>query len=194
MLRILLSLALCIVLSGCSSSKTQPPSSPINSDTLQPGLSVVYINKFYRNIKEMPAVDQVEGFGHSGAPILHINHSFGKGEVFGSGRSRGVAMQMTGVIHLTKPGAYAFKAMANDGIQLIINNTLIFEDPKYHSDRFSPIGEFHPPTAGRFPLVLRYFQRKGTATLSLYWQPPGETSFSVIPADAYGHYPNGSVK
>jgi hypothetical protein len=43
--------------------------------------------------------------------------------------------------------------------------------------------------AGWTPIRLRYFQRKGTATLKLYWQPPGSEAFAVIPASAYAHGP-----
>jgi hypothetical protein len=40
---------------------------------------------------------------------------------------------------------------------------------------------------GWYPLMIKYFQRIGTASIAMYWKLPGETSFSVIPAEAYSH-------
>ena len=38
-------------------------------------------------------------------------------------------------------------------------------------------------------VIVEYFQRKGTAAIMLYWQPPGSSDLSIIPAKAYGHIP-----
>jgi len=40
---------------------------------------------------------------------------------------------------------------------------------------------------GWYDLRVRYFQRKGSAALSLLWQPPGQMDFTPVPAEAYGH-------
>ncbi len=38
---------------------------------------------------------------------------------------------------------------------------------------------------------MLYFQRKGTATLELYWKPPGQedADFVLVPAEAFAHIP-----
>jgi len=154
----------------------------------QPGLSVVYIFKKYRNVDQVPRGAEALRMGRRGKPITILNHHSGKKEsVFDSGRSQGVGMIMEGFLNLEKPGTYRWQAMANDGIRLFIDNKMIFEDPKVHSDRLTPIGTFQVDKSGRYPVEIIYFQRKGTAALKLYWQPPGEKEFRLVPAEVYLH-------
>ena len=58
------------------------------------------------------------------------------------------------------------------------------EDPQAGNHAVQSIEE-----AGWYPMLIKYFQKKGTAALSLYWKPPGAAEFSVIPAEAYAHLP-----
>jgi len=37
--------------------------------------------------------------------------------------------------------------------------------------------------------MIKYFNRTGTAAIAIYWKLPGETNFSIIPAEAYSHEP-----
>jgi hypothetical protein len=126
-----------------------------------------------------------------GKPILYIDHQFGTGEVFDSGLTRKVGVRMTGFIHLKTPGQWEFKAYSNDGIRVNVNGETVVNDPLLHygGDRFSTPRTVTVHQAGWYPLLIKYFQKKGTAALSLYWQPPGEADFSVIPAEAYAHLP-----
>ena len=184
-------------LTGCSQFQVhQPPQSakqdglPVNIKGVQlkQGLSVVYFNDKFRDIDEMPKTETgIAKYGHPGPPILKLDHKFGKGNVFESGRSHEVGVLMNGLIHLDKPGKYLFQAMSNDGFQLFINGNLIVSDPGVHGDRLSESGQFEVVKGGMFPVEIKYFQRKGTATLSLYWQPPGTTFFAIVPGGAYLH-------
>ena len=36
-------------------------------------------------------------------------------------------------------------------------------------------------------IAVTYFERKNTATLQLYWQPPGKNEFEIVPASAFSH-------
>ena len=119
--------------------------------------------------------------GWTGNPILILNHRFGKGEVFDSGSSRGVGMEITGFIHFSGPGPYIFKAKSNDGVRITIN------DEEFHSDRYSQPGTVEVKKSCWYPLVISYFQRKGTAMLELYWKTPAASTFSIVPAEAYTH-------
>jgi hypothetical protein len=155
---------------------------------LERGLSVVYFHDKYRHSDDMPESEAgVAKFGRPGAPIVKLDHQFGKGEVFNSGRNEEIGVLMDGFIRLDKPGKYSFQAKSNDGFQLFIDGNLIVSDPGVHGDRLSDIGYFEVVQAGMFPVRIKYFQRKGTAMLGLYWQPPGESSFSVVPGEAYSH-------
>jgi hypothetical protein len=157
----------------------------------QPGLAVVYLPGKFRHTKEMPSGKSMLQLGRPGAPIAYFNHSFGRGEVFASGQARGIGLEATGFIHLDRPGAYRFKALSNDGIRVWIAERPVVDDGEWHStgDRFSAPLTFQNPQAGWASIRLRYFQRKGTAALKLYWQPPGSADFKVIPASAYAHSP-----
>ncbi len=152
------------------------------------GLSVVYIDGFFRHIDQMPRGETADRRGRRGAPVLLLDHRAGKkGEVFASGRSRGVGLILQGYFDLAVPGVYRFRALANDGIRMFIAGRRIFEDPAVHGDRLTPVGEFRVAAPGRFPVTILYFQRKGTSALRLYWQPPGSATFTLVPAEVYSH-------
>ncbi|MBU0946148.1 MAG: hypothetical protein KJ804_17195 [Proteobacteria bacterium] len=159
---------------------------------LSPGLAVFYLDKFYRRVGEMPTLLEAQSQGRPGKPISQLNHQFSPGGlVFDSGAAKGVGMLLAGCLHLAKPGEYRFQALANDGIEFSLGGNLLFEDPLVHSDRLSPVGIADVGAGGWYPILIRYFQRKGSATLKLYWQPPGATEFSIIPPEIYAHQETG---
>ena len=127
-----------------------------------------------------------------GAPILIIAHQFGSGEVFGSGESREVCVQMRGYLNFKEPGIYLIKANSNDGIRVFLNNKMILNDPDQHADRFTSKAEIEIKQPGHYAVLVRYFQRKGKATLEMYWKTPGADKFDIIPAMAYSHDSNAS--
>jgi hypothetical protein len=154
----------------------------------QPGLSVIYIFQKYRSVDQIPAGRAALRMGRRGAPVTILNHQSGKkGQVFASGRSQGVGMVMEGFLKLEKAGTYGWQALANDGIRMFIDNKLIFEDPKVHADRLTPAGMNQVTKPGMHQVRIIYFQRKGTAALKLYWQPPGAEKFTLVPAKVYWH-------
>ena len=157
----------------------------------QPGLAVTYLPGKFRHTDEMPSGSSMQRLGRPGAPIAYFDHSFGKGEVFASGLSRAIGLEATGFVHLKRPGTYRFKALSNDGIRVWIADRPVVDDGEWHStgDRFSAPLSFDNSQIGWASIRLRYFQRKGTAALKLYWQPPGSADFEVIPAAAYAHLP-----
>lgn len=186
------------LLAGCAQNEMQQPSpqsgkldglpADIRDGQLQGGLSVIYFNDKFSHINDMPYTEKgIAKFGISGPPIVELDHKFGKGKVFDSGRETEVGVLMNGLIHLDKPGTYLFQAMSNDGFQLYIDGNLIVSDPEVHGDRMSETGRFEVAKGGMFPVEIKYFQRKGTATLSLYWQPPGSAGFSIVPGSAIFH-------
>ncbi len=185
-----------IIISGCTPKKvestkkvTQADLLPVSVDstTLNPGLAVRYIDGFWRHVNEMPKTDYILQNGKKGKPILSINHRFGNSNVFDSGRSRGVGVHLSGLIHFDEVGTYQFQAKSNDGISVFIGPVQVVNDPEWHSDRFSkPLG-FNVQKSGYYNFELTYFQRKGTATLEFYWKPPGEAQFVIIPQIAYWH-------
>ena len=114
--------------------------------------------------------------------------------MFDSGRNRGIGIQMMGFIHLPEAGEWQFKVQSNDGIEVAIEKVPVVSDPEWHSDRFSePLG-FYAQDKGWYSILLRYFQRKGTATLEFYWKKPGAQDFTIIPKEAYWNNPDENYR
>jgi hypothetical protein len=170
-------------------SQTAGQRADIDSGSLEPGLSVYYMDGKWRRISQMPRADVFVKKGRQGQPITSINHRFRMGNVFDSGRNQGVGVQMMGFIHLPKAGEWQFQARSNDGIVVFISDLKVVSDPGVHSDQFSKPRKFQAQNPGWYSILLRYIQRKGSATLEIYWKPPGKAKFTIIPDEAYWHMP-----
>lgn len=182
-----------LFLGGCAGSQTLTENQNIK-ERLAPGLQVLYFNGMFKNVRQIPDGDRLLfEKGRSGEPISIINHQFGVNEVFDSGRNRGVGVQMKGYILLDQQGQYEFQALSNDGVEVIIDGNTILIDFDVHSDRLSEVGTLSVEESGWHPLMVKYFQRKGTAALTLYWKTPGKDEFEVIPEWAYGHLPEDNL-
>ncbi len=161
------------------------PNAKVSETDLEPGLSVVYVHGFWRNLYQMPSEERARKSGFQGEPIPNLNHRFGEGPVFASGRAKGVGLYLDGFIKFEKPGNYEFQANTNDGFRLTVNGEKIIEDSIFHSDRLSKTETVKVNEAGWYPLKIQYFQRKGTATIELYWKRPGDAEKSIIPPEAF---------
>jgi hypothetical protein len=168
-------------------SLTAPAATERIGQRLRPGLKVEYIHRFVRHIDEIVADSNV-----GNDDILRtLDWSAEDGEVMTSGRADGVAARITGFIKFPEAGDYVLAIQSNDGARLTIGDTLIIDDPDVHPDRFSPNVTVRIAKSGWYPLRLLYFERKGTSTLELYWQPPGAGGFDFVPADAFAHISDG---
>lgn len=164
------------------------------SESPEQGLGVHYYYEFYRHIDHMPSDDSMLAKGTAGQAIPFLNHHFIDEEnVFGSSEAKGVGMLLTGYLKMTEPGEYRFQAMSNDGVRVTVGGQVVILDPTVHSDSLSKVGNFVVDSPSWHPLSVKYFQRKGTARLELYWQPPGAAEFEIIPAAAYGHLPGAAA-
>jgi hypothetical protein len=167
------------------------PEKELSEDSvLKPGLLPIYIYKFFKSVDEMPKLDIETTTEKVGKPILFLDHVFGKTDlIFDSGVSQGVGIQMAGFLKFSATGKYSLKTKSNDGISVWICDKRIVWHPGIHSDHFSDDVVLDIQKPGWYPLLIKYFQRKGTAAIGMYWIPPGETNFSVIPAEAFSHAP-----
>lgn len=179
-----------VPLISCSSMEqvpVRPVTQTLSLDTaVEPGLPVYFRYSFYRHIDRMPTDESMIAEGKPGQPVAFLDHRFQE-SVFDSKAEKGVGVFLKGYLKMDAPGTYRFKAVSNDGIRVIVNGEVVVLDPTVHSDRFSDIGQVKINTPGWYPLTVKYFQRKGTARLELYWQPPEVADFEIIPAAAYGH-------
>lgn len=171
-------------------SGLQPATPQPGAEQLQPGLSVLYFDKFFeRHIDKLPVGKEALKRGKAGKPIPYLNHRFGEGNVFDSKNNRGIGMQMTGLLRFDRTGGYGFKVKSNDGFRMFVSDQLVLDDPTVHAERFSMPVTVQVDAAGWYPVMIQYFQRKGTATVELFWQPPGAADFMIVPAEAYAHLP-----
>lgn len=210
-------LSLTVLLAGCAGvSETQRPAAPRSPDesalqqtprrfsglspvapqpseaALNPGLAI----HFHRNYNSRSLNALTGGFlqdkaGISGAPIPQVNHEFERdAALYDSGRSRFLGVRMQGLLHLPESGAYTFRALVNDGVRIYIDDTMIFEDPRFGADRYALPAELSITEPGWYALRIEYFQRQGSATLKLFWRTPSSDIFEVIPAEAFAHTGN----
>lgn len=168
-----------------------PRPANIQQSVIQPGLEVIYYKKFFkRHLRFLPEGTSPEYPSFTGKPITHLNHQFGKDEVFESGETRGIGMRMKGYLNLTEPGIYEFQALSNDGVILRMSGQTVLSDPMQHSDNLSNIGKVTVTTPGWYPITVEYFQRKGTAALKLFWKTPDSSEFFPVPEKTYAHIPS----
>jgi len=171
------------------------PARELGDDSaLKPGLVPIYIYKLFKSADEIPNLDIKTTKEKVGEPILILDNNFGKNDpIFDSGVSQGLGIQMNGFLKFSKTGKYALKAKSNDGIAVLISGKKTVWHPGVHTDHFSNEVLVDIQKPGWYPLMIKYFQRIGTATIEMHWQLPGETSFSIIPAEAYSHEPVSRV-
>ncbi|MEW6258722.1 MAG: PA14 domain-containing protein [Thermodesulfobacteriota bacterium] len=154
----------------------------IPSEKLLPGMDVRIIEKFFRNINEMP--DDTSFSKTRPFPNLAFRYEGGT-PMFHTDRSLAIGMSIRGYLHIDQPGIYEFQARSNDGIRMKLTDIVILEDPDVHSNRLSPVARCTIQKSGYLPLHILYFQRKGSACLELYWKRPGSNTFEIIPEKAY---------
>jgi hypothetical protein len=185
-------------LAGCATAQKEgfvrptQSSLPLDTSTLKPGLAVLYFDQNFVRCKnshldDLPQGDSAKERGRPGAPIPYLNHQFGRSKIFDSGTNRLLGMEISGYIRFDRPGTYGFQANSNDGFRLYIDGHLLIDDPAWHSDRLSPEAQLPITEPGWYSLRARYYQCKGTATIQLYWQPPGENEFTIVPAKVLAH-------
>jgi hypothetical protein len=172
-----------IFVTGLSLLQPQPDRS-----ALQPGLSVTYFYDYFaRHLDPLTEGKLPNRRGRPGKTIPYLNHQFGRAEVFDSGSNRGVAMRLNGFIYFSQSGKFIFRALSNDGLRIYVSDQMIIDDPAQHSDRYSIRAIVEIKESGWYPIMVEYFQRKGTATIKLFWQRPLADEFEVVPAEAYAH-------
>jgi len=188
--------ALWVALGGCASTPqgqdgfvhAAQPVLALETNDLRPGLAVLYFKHgFVRSLDALPQGEDARNQGWPGPPVPYLNHQFGRGEILASGTNRGIAMEFSGYIRLEEAGLYRFQINSNDGVRLYVDDHVLIDDPEWHSDRLSPEALLTVTTPGWHSLRLRYFQRKGTAALQLYWKHPGANRFSIVPARVLAH-------
>jgi hypothetical protein len=186
---VILALGVTAGATGAAAEHAIDPANPQpKAAALKPGLGVNYHFSLVRTIRQLRGYAEPRK-GDVGKPLPQLNYHTGYGKVLTTDRNTGVGAKIHGFIKFDKPGVYQLKVHSNDGVQLYLSGKHIFEDPVVHSDEMSDPIPVRITTPGWYPLLIWYFQRKGTATLELYWQPPGSTESVLVPPSAFAHIP-----
>ncbi len=152
------------------------------ADKIKQGLAVGYYNGLINNINEIP-----DGPGKPGAPLTHLDWNMGLKNVLTSDRDDGVQAVITGYIKLDKPGLWKFAVNSNDGVRLMIGGKKIYELPGVQPDVMSDVLEVNADAAGWYALKILYFEKRNTATLQLFWAPPGTADLAIVTPSALGY-------
>jgi len=167
----------------------QPLAPQPDAAALKPGLAVTYYYNNFNDVAEIPEWAKSHP-GTPGLPIPLLNYNVGPGEVLTSDRDTGVGAVIDGLIHFAEAGTFELMVQSNDGIELRIGGKPVYADPGVHPDRFSDPIVMRVDAAGWYPLSILYFEKKGTATLELYWLVPGAGDrLEFVPATAFAHVP-----
>jgi hypothetical protein len=90
-------------------------------------------------------------------------------------------LRLTGTLEITMPGEYDFRLESDDGSCLALNGRIVIDGGgmTFFGARESRMRL----AAGRHSLELRYYQEEGYSGLRLLWRPPGQSSWTVVPAE-----------
>jgi len=161
----------------------QPVNPQPAADATAPGLAVNYVFLKAHHVDDVEA----EGPGEPGTPLPQLNYQNGSGNVLTSDHFDGVGALIRGFIDFPTAGRWLMTAQSNDGVRVRLAGAVVIEDPDIHSDQFAPNAEINIAQPGWYEIAVTYFERKNTATLQLYWQPPGKNEFEIVPASAFSH-------
>ncbi|WP_169569262.1 PA14 domain-containing protein [Sneathiella limimaris] len=159
------------------------------ADSLKPGLAVTYYGVKLNSIQQFIEWMEYEK-GKPGEPIPMLNYQVGQGAVLTHSATDLVGADIKGLLHFEKTGTYTFMVHSNDGVRVTIGGVMIHEDPDVHADRFSDEIKLEISEPGWYPVHILYFEKKNTATLELYWDPPGPEEIDYVPATAFAHTGN----
>ncbi|WP_025899127.1 PA14 domain-containing protein [Sneathiella glossodoripedis] len=177
-------------LSSASAFNNLKPLHPQPSaDMLKPGLAVTYYGAKFNSITQLLEWMDYED-GKPGEPIPMLNYQVGQGNILTTTATDLMGADIRGLINFDKVGTYTVMVHSNDGVRVTIGGVMIHEDPEVHADRFSEEIKLEISEPGWYPVHILYFEKKNTATLELYWDPPGPEEIDYVPASAFAHTGN----
>ncbi|MEU1047768.1 lectin [Streptomyces sp. NPDC005897] len=86
---------------------------------------------------------------------------------------------VVGNLNAAQAGSYTFRLTSDDGSRLWIDDQLVVDHDGLHGPE--PKDATVDLTAGTHALRIEHFERDGGQQLTLAWQPPGASGFSVVP-------------
>ena len=123
----------------------------------------------------------------SGTPVLTrveaIDFNWGGGSPGGAVGKKDFSARWTGRLIAPTSGTYRLQAQADDGVRVWVNGTLAIDHWASHSAGTPDTSADFTLGAGQLaPIVVEYYQGKGTATMRLLWITPGNSTAVAVPA------------
>lgn len=168
-------------------SGLKPISPQPEAKSIAPMLSVTYYDVKVRWIDEFERIANIRD-GRPGEPLPMLNYNTGAGNVLTTNRKMLVGAYIDGLMKFDVAGTYQLAAVSNDGIRLYVDGELIIDEPGVRGTEFTDTTQVTIEEPGWYGLHIKYFQRKGTAALELYWKRPDKDGdLEIVPAEAYAH-------
>ena len=95
------------------------------------------------------------------------------------------SVRWTGKIEAGADGTYRFLASSDNGVRVTIDSTLVIDSWTSH-DLKTDIGAADL-TAGQHDIKIEYFDDTGDGVVQLYWLPPGQTAYGIVPSSTLYH-------
>ncbi|HKX41324.1 MAG TPA: PA14 domain-containing protein, partial [Burkholderiaceae bacterium] len=124
----------------------------------------------------------------TGAPALTrveaIDFNWGGGTSPGGAVSKkDFSARWTGRLIASAAGTYRLQAFADDGVRVWVNGALVIDRWASHTAATPDTSTAFNLGAGQLaPIVVEYYQGKGTATMRLLWITPGNGTAVPVPA------------
>jgi len=123
----------------------------------------------------------------AGTPVLTrveaVDFSWGGGSPGGAVAKKDFSARWTGRLIAPASGTYRLQAQADDGVRVWLNGALVIDHWQPHSGGPLDTSAALNLGAGQLsPIVVEYYQGKGTATMRLLWITPGNGTGVAVPA------------
>lgn len=151
---------------------------------LAPGLAVSYA---YESVRTLSAAQDALSNARKGPPLRGLSYEdTNEGAITLTAKSaQKVVAGISGFIRFDAPGTYEVDTLTNDGLVLTIGGQEVAFYDGVHACESSGVTEVAVPQAGWYALEATYFQRKGTACLSMDWNVGGK--LGQVPDKAFAH-------
>ncbi len=109
-----------------------------------------------------------------GAPVVvrdefEINYQWGSGAPVAGVAADNFSVRWTGSIHFGRNEFYTFYVTSDDGVRMWVDGALLIDQWRDQSATTFSAGRYL--TQGTHPIIVEYYDRGGSATIKVWWQP-----------------------
>ena len=151
---------------------------------LKPGLAISYA---YKSVRTLEEAANALGNARKGQPLKGLSYEDNDdGDLTLTSKStQKVVAAISGFIRFDAAGTYEVDTLSNDGLVMSVGGQEVAFYDEVHACNPSGAVEVMVPEAGWYALEATYFQRKGSACLSMDWNVGG--TMGPVPDAAFAH-------